>query len=172
MSGFQIDSDGAEDKALKGATDGTLIGNVGDSLKTTDLDVLAAVGAITTGTGNGASNIIRRNEAIVTSRNETDLASTAYTVPDGKVFSIDSFSASYDSQAALYVRLKKQTGGAGAFSTVLRLNMMSGGHGNSSISTDLSKGFKIGVAGDVFKITYEASIIKGNIFAMFAGSEV
>jgi hypothetical protein len=33
MTGFQVDADGAEDKVLKGATDGTQIGNVSDSLK-------------------------------------------------------------------------------------------------------------------------------------------
>jgi len=70
------------------------------------------------------------------------------------------------------VRLKKQTGGTGSFVTILRLNMMSGGQGNSTLSFDLGKGFAAGVAGDVFKVTVEASIAKGTIFAMFTGSEL
>lgn len=49
--GFQFDIDGAEDKYLKGNTDDTRIGNIGDKLKTTDALSGAAVnGVITVGT--------------------------------------------------------------------------------------------------------------------------
>lgn len=119
----------------------------------------------------GFANIFRFNEASVTTRNEFDLANTTYTVPANKVFYITAFTASYDAQAALFVRLKKQTGGAGAWVTQFRLNMMSGGQGNSTISLDLSSGILIGSGGDVFKITIESSIAKGTIFAQFAGIE-
>jgi len=172
MTGFQVDSDGAEDKILKGATDGTQIGNVTDRLKVIDADTVAAINALSINLGIGAANIFKFNELALTARTETDLSGVTYTVPSGKTFAINSFSGSYDAQAALYVRLKKQTGGTGSFVTILRLNMMTGGQGNSTLSYDFGKGFAAGVAGDVFKVTVEASIAKGTIFAMFTGSEL
>ena len=160
-----VSYDNQDSDYLKGGSDDTLIGNVADRLKVIDEDLITAVNGIA-----GVANIIRYAEIAVTSRTETDL-STPYTVAAGKTFAITSFVASYDAQAAMYVRVKKQTGGVGPFVTVFRMNMMSGGQGNSTISFDLGSGIDIGVAGDVFKMTYEASIAKGTISAVFAGSE-
>lgn len=138
-----------------------------------DDDALVALNNIAAGLGvSGSSSVFKKNEASVTVRTEFDLSNTTYTVPSGKKFFLTSFSASYDAQAALYVRLKKQTGGSGAWETMFRLNMMSGGQGNSTLSYDLGSGINIGDTGDVFKITIESSIAKGSIFASFGGSQV
>lgn len=158
---------------IRGATDGTAIGNVSDKLKVYDPDVIDVLIDIAAGLGVSAgTSIFKYNEAAVSSRNEFDLSGTTYTVPVGKRFVITSFCASYDAQAALYVRVKKQTGGTGPWVTQFRLNMMSGGQGNSTIGFDLNSGIEIGAAGDVFKITVEGSIAKGTIYAEYSGSQV
>lgn len=151
----------------------TPIGHVTDKLKVIDQDAISILNSIAVGLGvSSASAVFKKNEVAVTSRNEFDLANTTYTVPVGKKFVIGSFTASYDAQAALYVRLKKQTGGVGAWETQFRLNMMSGGQGNSTLSYDLGNGMAIGNAGDIFKITIESSIAKGTIFASYGGGEI
>lgn len=151
-----------------GDTTGALIGNVTDRLKVIDPDVISAITGL--GGSNLLCNILRNAETAVTSRNEFDFG-TSYTVPTGKKFSCASFSGSYDAQAALYIRFKKQTGGTGSFVTIFRLNMMSGGQGNSTLTYDLSNGILVGDAGDVFKMTVESSIAKGTVAAHFAGVE-
>jgi len=159
-------------ESIRGATDGTSIGNVTNRLKVIDEDAISILTLIAAGLGAAAPSIFKKNEVAVTTRTEFDLPNTTYTVPANKKFLVTSFSASYDAQASLYVRLKKQTGGTGEFETQLRLNMMSGGQGNSTISLDLSSGMNMGAAGDVFKITIEASIAKGTIWAEYSGSEI
>jgi len=164
---------GGHYRYINGATDGTPIGNAADKLKVQDSDVADLLLDIASGLGVSAgTSIFKRNEAAVTSRNEFDLTNTMYTVPTGKRFVITSFCASYDAQAALYVRLKKQTGGAGAWETLFRLNVMSGGQGNSTLGFDLSSGIEIGETGDVFKLTIESSIAKGTIYAEYSGSQI
>jgi hypothetical protein len=136
-----------------------------------DDDSIAAIERVATVLGAGDS-VFKKNEAAVATRNEFDLANTTHTIAVGKDFYITSFTASYDAQASLYVRVKKQTGGTGPWETQFRLNMMSGGQGNSTLSYPLGNGLKIGTAGDVFKITVESSIAKGTIFASFGGVEI
>ena len=158
---------------IAGNTDGTQIGNVTDNLKVIDqaaITVLNSI-AIAVGAGTGLS-IFKFNEAAVTARTEFDLSGTTYTVPTGKTFVITSFCGSYDAQAALYLRLKKQTGGTGAWVTQFRMTMMSGGQGDATTSMNFGSGIAIGVAGDVFKLTVESSIAKGTIWGEFSGSEI
>jgi hypothetical protein len=150
----------------------TPIGHVTDKLKVVDADVLAILNIIAAGLGTSTASILKTNEAAVTSKSEFDLSGTTYTVPTGKMFSISSFASSYDAQAMLYVRLKKQTGGVGAFVTLFRTTMMSGGQGDSTLSMNFGNGINIGAAGDVFKITIEGSIAKGTIWAEYSGSEI
>lgn len=157
---------------ITGDSDNTKIGNVNDKLKVIDEDANNSLNVIISALGGAVDGIIRKNEVYITSRNETDMPSTTYTVPSGKKFIINSFSAAYDAQASMQVRLKKQTSGTGPFETLFRLNVMSGGQGNSTLSYGLGNGITIGNAGDVFKITYEASIAKGNLFSAFTGNEV
>lgn len=150
----------------------TAIGHVSDKLKVIDQDVIAVLNAIASSLGASTTSILKSNEASVSSRTEFDLANTTYTVPTGKMFSISSFAASYDAQAMLYVRLKKQTGGAGAWVTLFRTTMMSGGQGDATTSMNFGNGINIGAAGDIFKITIEGSIAKGTIWAEYSGSEI
>jgi len=165
-------SDGTQQSKLRGATDGTLIGNLTDRLKVIDQDAIAVLNLIAISLGAASSVFIERSsEANVTTRTKTDW-STSYTVPTAKKFILTSFSASYDAQGTLYVRLEKQTGGAGAWVTKERIVMMPGGNGNSSDSLDCGFGIQLGVAGDVFKLTVEASLAKGSVHAQFAGNEV
>jgi len=124
------------------------------------------------GVGFSLANIFRQNELTVTSKNETDISSTSYTVASGKKFIITSFVASYDSPSFIIIRLKKQTGGAGNFNQVLKITLQVGGQGQGTVPLDLSTGVYIGDVGDVFKMTYEASLIKGIIWACYSGIEL
>lgn len=154
---------------IDGGTTGQTIGNLTDRLKVIDNDVINTLLGLGGTSGFGVANVFRFNEVPVTSRNEFDLSGSTYVVPVGKTFAVTVFTGSYSSQAALYVRLKKQTGGTGPFLTILRMNMMAGGQGDSTLSLNLSNGVIVGSANDVFKITIESSIAKGTIQAAFAG---
>ena len=91
---------------LRGSTDGTMIGNVGDRLK---VDASLSSGSVTITTLAAACNIIKQNEISVTVKVETDLPSSTYTVPAGKSFNLVSAGGSFDAQQPMYLRLKKQT---------------------------------------------------------------
>lgn len=150
---------------IRGNTDGTIIGNVGDRLK---------VDSLQSGTWivqDNSANILKQNEVTISSRNEIDIANTTYTVSSGKSFKLTSFEISYDSQVTVYVRLKKQTGGSGAFNTLFRLTVGINGQDNSVKTFSFPSGVVIGTAGDVFKLTVEAAIIKGNMWAGYTGGE-
>lgn len=118
-----------------------------------------------------AANIFKNYQGDITTRSEVDLSGTTYTVATAKTFSLSSMYASYDAQATVYVRLKKQTGGAGAFNTVMRITLEVGGQGQGAVPINFLPTINIGSAGDVFKLTVESSLIKGNIFASYAGVE-
>jgi hypothetical protein len=170
---LSIDANGDLKIQITGASTSTKIGNVTDRLKVIDQDVITILNSIAIAVGAGAGlSVFRQNEASVTSRNEFDLSSTTYTVPTGKTFVITSFAASYDAQAMMYVRVKKQTGGSGPWVTQFRTTMMNGGQGDATTSMNFGNGIAIGMAGDVFKITIEASLAKGTVWAEFAGNEI
>jgi len=158
--------------SINGSTDGTNIGNVTDRLKVIDQDVLAVLNAIASGLGVSTAGILKQNEITISSRTETDLSGTTYTVPTGKKFSITSFSASYDFAGLVYIRFKKQTGGSGAFNQLFRIVMMQGSQGDSAPTINFGNGVQIGTAGDVFKITIEGSVPKGTVWAEYSGSEI
>lgn len=155
-----------------GATDETPIGNVTDNLKVYDAAVLNAINTISIGLGLTTASILKQTELSVTTRNEIDLTGVTYTVPNGKTFLLTSFIASYDAQSTLYLRLKKQTGGAGAFATLFRITLEVGGQGQGTTSLNFGHGILVGAATDVFKVTVEASLVKGTVWAGFTGSEL
>lgn len=157
---------------LRGNTDGTKIGNSSDKLKVYDADAITVLNGISAGLGVSTSSILRQNEVAVTSRAESDISGTTYTVPVGKKFLLTSFAASYDANAAMHIRLKKQTGGTGPFVTLFRMTLMAGGQGDSTLSYNFGNGINIGQAGDVFKLTVESSIAKGTVWAEYSGTEV
>jgi hypothetical protein len=117
------------------------------------------------------ATIYRRQEITVATKTETDLPSGAYTVPPGKMFVLASFQANYDTQSPLVVRLKKQTGGAGAFVTEFRLTLKQHGQDNSNVQFTFPYGIQLGTAGDVIKITYESALSKGTLWSSFTGVE-
>ena len=112
------------------------------------------------------------NEQAISSKTETDIANTTYTVGAGKKFVLMALMASYDTASLIHIRLKKQTGGVGSFVTIVKMTLLTSSQGDGYGSYDLGNGLNIGNAGDVFKMTVEASVIKGNIWAAFGGSEV
>lgn len=71
MGFTQFDTDGADDKKIRGGTDGTIIGNVGPHLTVTDrLDTSGTHGAITVGVTAvaarvGGANLAARKELTV-----------------------------------------------------------------------------------------------------------
>jgi hypothetical protein len=152
-------------KKIAGGTDGTTVGNIGDRLK---VDAAISTPVFST---DLHSNIIRSGEFAPT-RTETDIPGTTYTVPSGKTFYLTEFIGSFDAQPTLYLRLKKQTGGTGSFATVLKMNLEVSGQGQSAVPYNFQKGLEIGYAGDVFKITVEASVAKGIAWSFFAGIEI
>lgn len=170
MADFDPNEIDGDDIVIKGASDSTHIGNVSDKLKVIDQDAIDVLNTISLA-ALPIANIFKKNEATVTSRNETDLPSVTYTVPAGKSFAITTFVASYDFASKMFVRVKKQTGGTGPFETLFKMVMMSGGQGDATLSYDFGAGIKIGDPTDVIKITYESSIAKGTLYAEFSGSE-
>lgn len=159
-----------KDGRIVGNTDQTLIGNITDRLKVTDQDVLDVLTGISIG-ATPIPTVFKYGELAVPSRNEFDLTGTTHTVSTGKKLAIIAVIASYDAQAQLYVRLKKQTAGAGAFETVSRLTLMQGGQGDSTASINYGIGVYIGEATDVFKMTAESSVSKGTVWAGYSGLE-
>ena len=174
-------NDGSTDLSISDGTDlikglfptQIAVTQIDDPWRVNDADAISILNSIAISLGASTASVFKFAELAVTSRNEVDLTGTSYTVPSGKQFFITSFSASYDAQAQMYVRVKKQTGGAGSFVTQFRMVMMSGGQGESTKSFDFGGGgIFIGSPTDVFKITIESSISKGTIWAQFAGSEI
>jgi hypothetical protein len=159
-----IGYDDNDDTAIKGGTDGTVIGNVGDRLKVDSLVTITPAPS-TFGT------IYRQNEITVATKAETDLPSGSYTVPSTKTFVLTSMAANYDTSAPLIIRLKKQTGGTGSFSTIYRLTLKQHGQDNSNVQFTIPYGIALGTATDVFKLTYESSLSKGSLWANFTGIE-
>jgi hypothetical protein len=147
---------------------GTQIGNVGDRLK---VDAQLSSGSITITTLAAACNIIKQAESAITVKVETDLTGSTYTVPSGKTFNLVSFCGSYDAAQPMYLRLKKQTGGVGAFVTILRFSLSVNGQDASNYNVTVPNGISLGTTGDVFKITYEPAVGRGNLWAGFFGVE-
>lgn len=145
-------------------SDGTPIGNVGPAL-------LVSASATIVPSVATFGTILRQNEITVATKTETDLPSGSYTVPAGKIFVLTAFMGNYDTQSPLIVRLKKQTGGAGSFVTQFRLTLKQHGQDNSNVQFDIESGIKLGVAGDVFKLTYESALSKGSLWTGFVGIE-
>jgi hypothetical protein len=137
-----------------------------DDLNVTLASIASSLGATS---GNG---IVKYGMTPVTTKTETDLTDTIYTVPSGKKFSINNFTGSYDLQFTTIVRFKKQTGGTGAFNTMFAMTLQVGGQGQSTIPINFGNGVIVGSAGDVFKITYETTNSRGNIRAFFTGNEI
>jgi hypothetical protein len=158
---------------IKGGTDGTGIGNNGDKLK---VDAYQATSPWVTSDVNlsnqlGNGNILRQSEISVTTKIESDLPSSTYTVPAGKSFRLSTFGGSFDIMSPMYVRLKKQTGGTGSFVTFLRFTLKIHGQDESDFQMVFPHGLNIGSAGDVFKITYESALAKGTFWGGFVGVE-
>lgn len=130
------------------------------------------ISAMAIGLGVVIPGIIRQNEVAVTTKTEVDVAFTSYIVPAGKKFVLTSFIGSYDVQATLFIRLKKQTNSTGAFNLVSKITLMVGGQGQSIFQTNFGTGILIGAANDTFKITVEASLAKGNVWTGFYGVEL
>jgi len=151
-------------RKIVGGTDGTYIGNVSDRLK---VDALVTV--VTDATTSSA--ILRQADMNIAVKTEADITGLTYTVPSGKKFKLVAFNGSYSVNFPIFVRLKKQTGGTGSFVQIYRMAL--GQHPQDSLNFQISNpvGANIGVAGDVFKVTYEAALIRGNIWASFSGVE-
>ena len=148
---------------LVGGTDGSTIGNVGDRIKVDSVTTVI--------TSVASANILKQSEFAVTVKVETDAAGVTYTVPSGKSFNLMTFGGSYDTQSPMYLRFKKQTGGAGAFATLFRVTLKQHGQDESNFSISLPLGILVGAAGDVFKITFESALAKGTLWTGFTGVE-
>jgi len=142
-------------------------------LRVNDADAITILNAIAAALGVATAGILVQNEYQLTTTNETDIPGMTYTVPTNKSFLLTSFMGSYDAQATIHLRFKKQTGGAGAWNQLFRITLEVGGQGQSTVPLNFGNGIKIGVAGDKFKVTGEASIKnKGTAWSCFTGAEV
>lgn len=167
------DTGAAAPVSIVGATDLTPIGNVGDKLKIIDQDAIIILNSIAAALGVTTSALLIQNEVVATTRTEVDMALMTYTVPTGKKFLLTSFMGSYDAQATIHLRFKKQTGGVGAWNQLFRITLEVGGQGQSTIPLNFGNGIYIGNATDKFKVTVEASIAnKGTVWCCFTGSEI
>lgn len=122
-------------------------------------------------TSTGRANILMQNEFNVTSKGETDVPGTIYTVASSKTFALSSIELSYDTQSVLFLRFKKQTGGVGSFVTLLRISVAVSGQDTSCKNFTFTVPINVGSAGDVFKLTYDASLAKGTLWAGYSGEE-
>ena len=154
---------------IRGSTDGALIGNVGDRLK---VDAQLSSGSVTITALIAACNIFKQNEVVnIIVKVETDLPGCSYTVPTGKSFNLISMYGSYDVQQPMILRLKKQTGGTGAFGLVWKTVLAVNGQDPCNGGVTVPNGLLIGSVGDVFKLTYEPSVSRGTIWGTFMGVE-
>jgi hypothetical protein len=139
----------------------------------TDLEAISVLNAIALSLGAITSSVLIQNEVVSTTRNETDMTGMTYTVPTGKKFLLTSFIGSYDAQATIHLRFKKQTGGSGPWNQLFRITLEVGGQGQSTIPLNFGNGLNIGVATDKFKVTVESSVAnKGTVWAAFTGGEI
>ena len=136
-------------------------------------DVIISIGTVTIVDPASLVAIFKVNEITVATKTKSDLASTTYTVPSGKKFKIKTFGASYDTQGSpIFIRLEKQTSGAGAFAVLFRISLQVNGQDQSNFEMIFpGDGLLIGSATDVFKITYESALAKGSLWAGFTGNE-
>jgi hypothetical protein len=142
-------------------------------LRVSDQDSQLILSAIAAALGVTTAAILVQNEVVATTRNEVDMTSMTYTVPTGKKFLLTSFMGSYDAQATIHLRFKKQTGGVGAWVQLFRITLEVGGQGQSTVPLNFGNGIYIGNPTDKFKVTVEASIAnKGTVWACFTGSEI
>lgn len=146
---------------LRGA-DGTEIGNIGDRLK---------VDAVVAADSSSATAVLKQTEMTVTTKNETIMTATIYTVPVGKQFKMTNLNATYNSQTPLYIRFKKQTGGSGSFVQLFKMTVKQNGQDECNVQMIFPLGLNIGAPGDVFEMTFEASVSKGDVWAGFSGVE-
>jgi len=135
-------------------------------------DVVAILNSIAVSLGASTVGVSKYEMQTVTAKTETDLSTTVYTVPTGKKFSINNFTGSYDLQFTTVIRMKKQTGGTGTFNTIYAIVLEVGGQGQSTVPVTFGNGVIIGIAGDVFKLTYETTNSKGIVRAFFTGNEI
>lgn len=147
-----------------GNTDSTLIGNVGDRLKV-DAQVTVLPSTVS------HANILKQKELTISTKAQTAIAETQYTVPSYKTFALSSFGGSYDTQSPLYLRLQKQTGGTGQWDTLFRVTLKQHGQDESNHQIHLAIPMIIGIATDIFRITYESALPKGSLWAGFTGIE-
>lgn len=147
---------------LRGGTTGDIVGNVGDRLKTD---------ALVSDHSSRIPGKLVQQELTITTRVQTALPNTVYTVPTGKKFRLNLFSGSYDTQGGVYLRLQKKTGGAGAWATILRISIKQNPQEASTQQLSFPMGLLIGEATDQFQITYETALPKGSLWAGFSGVE-
>jgi hypothetical protein len=153
-----------DDMKIKGGTDGTIIGNTGDRLRV-EANVTVVPASSTFGT------ILYQNEVSISSKTETDMTGMTRTIASGKTFVLTCFTASYDTQSPIYVRIKKQTAGGGSFVTQFRITLKQHGQDASQVTIPIPFGIAIATATDVIKVTYESAIAKGTLWAAFTGIE-
>lgn len=159
------DADTTDSRGIRGGTDGTAIGNTGDRLKVDAGSIPVTVGPDT------STGILKQGLATVSAKTEQDLSGSSYTVPSSKTFKLTSITASYDTQTTMIIRLKKQTGGAGLYATLFQFVLAANGQDVQSFTIAVPVGVNIGVATDVFKVTYESSLSKGVVWAGYTGIE-
>jgi hypothetical protein len=141
--------------------------------RTTDGALKVDISSVTVTSGTEPpANIVKQAELEIAGRTETDLPLVTYTVPSNKTFRLTTFEASYDAQAPIILRLKKQTGGAGSFVTIAKIALKVQPQDSPNFQRTWPAGLSVGSASDVFKITVEAALIKGSVWAMFAGIEL
>lgn len=162
---------------LIGQTDGTLIGNVEDSLKAhitsiPDVEISNTTQNPVPIAGNVTatlkfSDIQKNAEFNISTKVETDIATVTHTVSANKSFYLTQFACASDSPSPIsfYVRVYN---GANLVNTA-KINLASngawGGH-------SWPNGVKFAEAGQIVKITVNPQAAKGSGWAMFAGFEV
>jgi hypothetical protein len=115
-------------------------------------------------------SIYKSSEITVATKTKTQLVS--YTVPSGKTFKLYTMEANFDLQSSpLYLRLEKQTAGAGAWAVIARLTLQIHGQDPSDQQLVWPEGLKIASASDILRLTYESALARGSLWAQFTGVE-
>lgn len=143
---------------------------VGNELNVYDANASLYLSLIAGSLGATSSGVFYNSEFPVTTKTDADVSGVSYTVPSGKKFLLTGFFGSYDAQSSVYFRFKKQTGGVGAWTTLFRITLEVGGQGQSTYHYNFGNGLFIGSATDKFKITVEATLVKGSAYTGFTGT--
>ena len=148
---------------IAGSNTNVTVGNIEEWLK--------VVAKFYPGDPTGVSTVFYQNELSITTRNETDIANTIYTVGTNKNFLLTNIIVTSDAVQGVVVRLRMQVGGTGNWIQKMKIFVKAQQQEDSTIPISFGDGIKLATARDVLKLTAESTLAKGVVWGMYSGKE-